>query len=226
MMNSRLFKILTVLTATALFAGCKLNVVVPTGGNVTSASGWRHCASGTICEFVIANNTFNESFTAVPKPGYVFSKWADGFVCGKSTNPVCTINNTGYVMGSNAAADSLIKSGEHVYIMPLFTFVGISGDADKDSVVDTEDNCIGVYGNSVWGCVISGNDSDGDSVANYLDWVVNSHPGCSANPYRSDMGCIWDSGAQSTNRLGITDFDVLQCWISGPGGPYCGRSPF
>lgn len=225
-MALRLFKNLTILAVTVLIAGCKLNLVVPTGGDVTSASGTRHCAGGTVCEFIIANSTFNESFTAVPRPGYVFSKWADGFQCGNSTNPVCTINNTGYVMGSNAAVDSYIQSGAYFYAMPLFSFVGISGDVDKDHVVDTKDNCIGVYGNSVWGCVISGNDSDGDSVANYLDWVVLSDPGCTAYAWDSDNGCRWDSGAQSTNSLGITDRDVILCWTNGQSSPYCGRSPF
>ena len=190
-MTSHLLKILMVLATAALIAGCRLNLVAPTGGDVTSASGTRNCAGGSTCEFIIADNTFNETFTAVPRPGYVFSKWnkGDGFQCGDSTNPVCTINNTAYAMGSNAAIDNYIRSGVLIYAMPLFTYVGgVSGDSDKDGIVGSQDHCNRVYGNSVWGCVISGSDSDGDGVPNYLTGLFFPGQSCADWPYDSRHG--------------------------------------
>jgi hypothetical protein len=214
-MISHLLKVLIVLAAATLFSGCRINLIAPTGGDVTSASGTRNCAGGSTCEFIIADNTFNESFTAVARPGYVFARWnkGDGFQCGGSTNPVCTIDNTGYIMGTDAFVDDLIKSGRHFYVMPLFTYVGMSGDDDKDGILDTQDHCIGVYGNSVWGCVISSNDSDGDSVPNYNDWVVNSWTECTDWAYSSNNGCKFNASAVEAGKSGVTDYDGWICYL-------------
>lgn len=153
MMTSRLRKIFAILAVTSLIAACKLAVIVPSGGDVTSASGTRNCAGGSQCEFNITDKTFNDSFTAVAKPGYVFSKWAagDGFLCGNSANATCVANNTATPSG-NADIDNYIAGGSLFYAMPLFTFVGIDTDGDgtqdhldadddNDGIFDTEDLC-------------------------------------------------------------------------------------
>ena len=126
--------------------------MVPSGGDVTSASGTRNCAGGSLCEHNITDSTFNDSFTAVAKPGYVFTKWnkGAGFLCGDSTNPTCTISNVG--TAGNAAIEGIIATGQFFYAMPLFDFVGIDTDGDgqkdhvdadddNDGVLDVDDNC-------------------------------------------------------------------------------------
>lgn len=71
-MASRLFKIFVLLAVTSLVTGCKLAVMVSSSGDVTSLSGTRDCLAGSSCEFEVADATFDETFTAVPKEGYVF----------------------------------------------------------------------------------------------------------------------------------------------------------
>lgn len=144
-MFSRLIKCLTLVTVISMVAGCKLAIVVPSGGDVTSASGTRNCTGGSLCEHDITDTTFNESFTAVAKPGYVFTKWTTGpgFFCSGSINPTCALNNVGFA--GNALVEAFIATGQHFYAMPLFDFVGIDTDGDgvKDHV-DTDDDNDGV----------------------------------------------------------------------------------
>lgn len=152
-MTSRLYKILIFLVVTTLVTGCKLDLIVSSGGDVTSLSGTRNCSGGGLCEFNITDKTFNESFTAAARPGFVFTKWSagDGFMCANSVNPTCTINNTLLPTG-NAGIDGVIASDQIFYAMPLFTFVGLDTDGDgiknhldtdddNDGILDIDDAC-------------------------------------------------------------------------------------
>jgi hypothetical protein len=151
-MTTRLIKVLVILSLIGLMTGCKLAIMVPSGGDVTSESQKRNCAGGSLCEHNITDSTFNESFTAIARPGYVFSKWnkGAGFLCGDSTNPTCVISNVG--TAGNAAIEGIIATGQYFYAMPLFEFVGIDTDGDgvkdhvdtdddNDGVLDVNDNC-------------------------------------------------------------------------------------
>jgi len=83
-----IIKLLIVLGISGFLAGCKLNVIATPGGDVESLSGARDCSAGNVCEFEITDTNFSESFTAIPKEGYVFSKWYKGgnFYCGDSVD--------------------------------------------------------------------------------------------------------------------------------------------
>ncbi|MBT4518482.1 MAG: hypothetical protein HOC23_00635 [Halieaceae bacterium] len=59
----------------SFLAGCKLQVVVPVGGTVTTASGTYTCAAGQTCEIDVVDLLFDETFTAVPDDGYQFDQW-------------------------------------------------------------------------------------------------------------------------------------------------------
>lgn len=134
-----------------LSAGCKIVVMVPSGGDVVSSNAAHNCSAGSLCEFDItaAQLPFSESLTATPKAGYVFEKWSDGggFRCAKSTNPTCTISIADDALGSSMVA--LFESG---YVMPVFKDVGIDtdadgvrneldGDDDNDGFLDMDDTC-------------------------------------------------------------------------------------
>jgi len=135
-------KSLLIIGLVSVLAGCKIAVMVPSGGDITSASGTRNCVGGSLCEHNITDSTFNESFTAVARPGYVFTKWnsGSGFLCANSTNPTCVISNVG--TAGNAVIEAVIATGQFFYAMPLFEFVGIDtdGDGQKDHVDADDDN--------------------------------------------------------------------------------------
>lgn len=161
-MLTRLIKALVLFSVAALIAGCKLAVIVPTGGDVTSTSGTRNCLGGSICEHNITDTSFNDTFTAVARPGYVFSKWSagPGFLCANSTNPTCVTTNVGTV--GNPFVESVIATGQHFYVMPLFDFVGIDTDGDgvKDHL-DADDDNDGVQDVDD-ACPLEGPNLDGD----------------------------------------------------------------
>ena len=134
---------------------------------MTSTSGTRDCAGGSFCEFNVTGYTFNESFTAVARPGYVFSRWGAGdeFLCANSTNPTCKVNNTR--IAPHPDIDGIIASDQIFYAVPIFIFVGIDtdndgiknhldADDDDDGVLDVYDNCPLAGPNlDVWGCPIA-----------------------------------------------------------------------
>lgn len=152
-MSALPLKAVVILLAASVLSACKLAVVAPSGGDVTSASGTRNCAGGSMCEHNISALDFTETFTAVARPGYVFSRWQSGpgFLCGKSVNPSCVLSNAGFPAG-NAELDAVLAGGSFAYVMPLFEFVGVDTDGDgvrdhldadddNDGVLDTDDPC-------------------------------------------------------------------------------------
>ena len=153
LVNNIIAKSLLILSLTAAVTGCKVAVIAPSGGDVTALDATRRCQGGNICEFNIEDKTFNESFTAVARPGYVFSKWAagPGFLCPDSVNPTCVVNNTVLPTGY-PAFDAVIAGDMFFYAMPLFDFVGIDTDEDgilnhldddddNDGIPDVDDPC-------------------------------------------------------------------------------------
>ena len=147
---SRAFLLLSI---TVLVVGCKIEVIVPSGGDVKSDSGTRDCIGGSLCEHNVTDLTFNETFTAVARPGYVFTKWnkGHGFLCGDSVDPVCNISLLGVPEG-DAGVSALLASGHIFYVMPHFQFVGVDTDVDgildhldedddNDGILDRDDSC-------------------------------------------------------------------------------------
>ncbi|MFT4519643.1 MAG: hypothetical protein ACI9JM_002040 [Halioglobus sp.] len=138
-MISSLSKTLFIPAAFCLLAGCKLALMVPTGGEVTSSSTTRNCnggSGGKFCTFDLSSVPlpFSETFTATVTPGYQFVKWQDGddFKCAGSTNPVCTVSIADDIFGVVSLA-----TYETAYLMAVFKDVGF--DTDGDGIFDRQD---------------------------------------------------------------------------------------
>ena len=147
-----ILKPVAILGLAGSLTGCFLEVIVPTGGKVTSLSSTRDCAESRNCVIEITDATFSEAFTAIPEVGYVFSKWMGGgdFLCADSTDPVCTVSNT--PVAGDSRWDSTIASYFTLFLMPVFENVGIDTDGDglrdeldedddNDGVFDADDHC-------------------------------------------------------------------------------------
>ena len=94
-MSASITRTLLILFIGTVMTGCKFALMVTADGDVSSSSGTRDCAGGTICEFEITDTDFSDTFTATPRERYVFSKWqaGDGYLCANSPNAVCAVSN-------------------------------------------------------------------------------------------------------------------------------------
>lgn len=132
-MIRNIIRSLLLICLAAAITGCRLGVVVFLGGDVISASGSHDCLQGNACEIQIDDSNFTETFTAIPKTGYVFSRWETGdkFICGGSISPSCTVSNTAFA--GNPDFEAVIASDQLFYIMPVF-------NKEPEEPVDP-DNC-------------------------------------------------------------------------------------
>jgi hypothetical protein len=149
MMRALMTKTLFICCIATVMVGCKIAVLTSSGGDVQSGSGAMNCSASNFCEFKVTSAPFTESFTAYPREGYEFEKWFDGsgFLCGKSTNPTCTVN-----IGDGAVGAVIVALFESGYVMPIFKDVGIDTDGDgvrneldedddNDGIFDIDDLC-------------------------------------------------------------------------------------
>jgi hypothetical protein len=122
-MNIRIAKVLSIMAVVAcinLLIGCKIEITVPSGGNVSSASGGYDCASGETCIVEVNDFDFDEAFTAEPWEGWVFLGWKKGRgqLCGNASNE-CHLSSVGLEQFEVLAG--IVQSEETFYLNPEFT---------------------------------------------------------------------------------------------------------
>jgi hypothetical protein len=112
-------KMLMLISVIFFVAGCKLAAIVVEGGEVQSTSSGT-CIAGSVCIIEVNDTNFNETFTAVPDPGWYFKKWnsGEGFLCSKSTGPTCVVSSE--AAEGLPAFEALIASSATFYMMPIF----------------------------------------------------------------------------------------------------------
>jgi hypothetical protein len=105
---------------------CKIRVVVPDGGSVTTASGTFSCPSGKTCDIDVLDFYFDETFKASAEEGYTFTSWRKGDrrFCGKDPKP-CHLFTTAFTGDWVSAVLPFLESNEEVfYLQPIFKPAG------------------------------------------------------------------------------------------------------
>lgn len=98
---------------------CKVKVVVPEGGTVTTGSGAYSCEAGKPCDIDIVDVFFDETFTANPAAGYEFHAWKNVSkgLCGGTANP-CRLTTEGF--DESAVLMEFLTSDEVFFLTPAF----------------------------------------------------------------------------------------------------------
>ncbi len=101
-------------------SACKIILQVPPNGSVQSISGTYTCSAGSDCEITVSDTSFNETFEAIPDPGYVFAGWArvDDGLCGGLTVPCGALDAS--LFADNADFLDLLASDTEVVLQPIF----------------------------------------------------------------------------------------------------------
>jgi hypothetical protein len=105
--------------AVLMIASCKVKVVVPEGGTVTSASGTYICEPEKPCKINVVDIFFDETFTANPANGYEFHAWKaqDRGLCGGKATP-CKLSTTGFANFPKLM--TALESEEVFFLSPVF----------------------------------------------------------------------------------------------------------
>ena len=114
------------LLACLLLTACRIEIDVPTSGEVVTSSGAIQCGAGELCYVEVNDIFFDETFEAVPAEGFEFKGWKtqDRGLCGGSTAP-CRLVTSG-------AADSepfmaiIENPNEEFYLHPEFQSTGFN----------------------------------------------------------------------------------------------------
>ena len=121
------------LISTLALTGCFLEVTSTEGGAVEYSGG-----TCDPCDIEILDATFDETFTAVPADGYVFSHWRVGndYQCPGSEDPECVVSNTQFA--GNTGAEAHIASDKTYYLEAVYRAlrptVPVLVDADGDVI--------------------------------------------------------------------------------------------
>jgi N-acetylneuraminic acid mutarotase len=105
--------------AALVLTGCKIQVVVPPGGNVATQSESYFCGSGEVCMIDVVDLFFSELFVAQPDDGYTFVQWKKrnrGICAG--LDRACLVNSS--IAGANEVFMAILESDTTYYLEPDF----------------------------------------------------------------------------------------------------------
>ncbi len=109
----------SVLLAALVTSACKIEITVPSAGDIETESGQYVCASGKNCTIDVVDFDFDETFVAKPKKGYLFDGWkneAKHFCAGKLKT--CRLSTAGF--RGNEALENILRSDEVFFLAPTF----------------------------------------------------------------------------------------------------------
>ncbi len=122
-------KFLAFVLGISTLTACKVEIVVPSNGSVTTLSGAYACSAGKICEIQVLDLFFYETFIAEPAAGYKFSHWVknSGGLCGGDAGP-CRLHTSNF--SDSPALMFLLESDEIVYLTPVFEIANVRKNTD------------------------------------------------------------------------------------------------
>ena len=102
-----------------LTEGCKIEITVPEGGRVVSASHAYGCGSGKTCVVEVNDFHFADTFYARADEGWMFIGWklGSGYLCQRSER-VCHLSAKG--LGQYEAISAIVESDETFFLEPEF----------------------------------------------------------------------------------------------------------
>ena len=118
-------------------AGCKVKIIVPEHGKVVTADGDFTCNTGEDCVFDITDDTFDETFVAVPDPGWGFSHWKTGnkYFCGNNRLD-CRLFTTQF---AGTPLEPFLEKSDTFFLEPVFVrfnqayWAGVLAEIDAGS---------------------------------------------------------------------------------------------
>ena len=103
-----------------LLSGCFIEITSPTGGRVVTDSGSLDCGPGETCIIEIADDSFNETFRAVPDPDMVLQGWQSGKgYFNPKENDSIRLSTVGF--GNVEELSNLLESAFTFYLEPVFS---------------------------------------------------------------------------------------------------------
>ncbi|MDJ0878588.1 MAG: hypothetical protein QNI86_08245 [Halieaceae bacterium] len=108
--------------AIAITGGCKIVIDVPEGGSVTTESGAYSCAETESCEIDVDDDSFEETFVAVPAEDYEFRGWKqrDQGLCQGELERLEPCNISTALFGLNSTLLALLQQDVPFYLEPEF----------------------------------------------------------------------------------------------------------
>ena len=158
------------------FKPCKIEIETAVEGGVSTNSTAITCAANTTCRVDVSDIYFDETFIALPGPGWNFSSWQEksGGLCGGETTS-CTVRSSG-PDGNSCEDGILIDDTVTTYLEPQFrvsrTTSGITLAGEQAITQAGLGLDIDFYRNSAYQCGISGN---------YTFMVLNPADGSAAD---------------------------------------------
>ncbi len=133
-------------------SACKIQVEVPQGGTVVTASGTYRCEAGTTCTIEVDDLLFDETFDVVADEGFGFAGWQvrDRGLCGGTREP-CKLS-TGLFEG-NVALLSKLASDEMFYLEPVVAAINTASVlcAYSDTTTNSQPS-LNYTSRSEWSC--------------------------------------------------------------------------
>ncbi|MEM9153389.1 MAG: hypothetical protein AAGB19_23455, partial [Cyanobacteria bacterium P01_F01_bin.3] len=117
--NPKLLWAALFVSAVSMLPGCRLEIVVPKGGEVKTAGNTYQCGEIDTCEIDITSSDFAETFVAVPNAGYQFKGWSSR---GRSFCPAQEVDCYLSTLGFDAfpALAAILDSDQAFYLQPMF----------------------------------------------------------------------------------------------------------